>query len=70
MSKSSWFVIWVLWAVCIVAAVAADEGSYVNAVVTGQCDACPAPRACRGGGGRLSPPAIDGCGPRWWKRHA
>ncbi|HXS05611.1 MAG TPA: hypothetical protein VN723_02380 [Rhizomicrobium sp.] len=70
MSKSSWAVICVLWVIGVVAAVAADKGSYINAVVTGQCAACPAPRACHGGGGRLSPPPIDGCGPHWWKRRA
>lgn len=71
MSKSSWVVIWVLWAVGVVAAIEADKGSYINAIVTGQCAACPAPRPCNGSGGswgRFSVPPINGCGPHWWKR--
>jgi hypothetical protein len=74
MSKWDWVVIWVLLAVGVGTAVWADKGSYLNAVVTGQCNACPAPPVCtpysRFGGryGRPPPPPIDGCDPPWWRR--
>jgi|GEM_PF-4533923 len=69
MSKLSWALIIALLAVGIGAAVWADKGSWLNAVVTGACNACPAPPQCRGGtvygrrGGRGSLPSIDGCAP-------
>ncbi len=72
MSKSNWVVLLALLALGFVAAVWADKGSYINAIVTGQCSACPAPRACLGsrgsGMGRGYLPPIDGCGTLWWKR--
>jgi hypothetical protein len=73
MSRSSWVVIWVLLALGIGVAVYADKGSWINAVVTGQCNACPAPPQCRGTGGRGvrgGLPSVDGCGGTWWRRHA
>jgi len=73
MSRSSWVVIWALLALGIGAAIYADKGSWINAVVTGQCNACPAPSQCRGTGGkgiRGGLPSVDGCGGGWWKRHA
>jgi hypothetical protein len=71
MSRSSWVVIWMLLALGAGAAVYADKGSWINAVVTGQCNACPAPRPCKGTGGfgRGTVPSVDGCGRAWWKRH-
>jgi hypothetical protein len=70
MSKSNWVVIWVLLAVGVGAAVMADKGSWLNAVVTGQCNACPAPRQCQGNHriGRGYVPSVDGCHPPWWQR--
>jgi hypothetical protein len=70
MSRSSWVVIWMLMALGIGAAVYADKGSWINAVVTGQCNACPAPPQCRGTGGRGvrgGLPSVDGCGKPWWR---
>ena len=78
MSKSSWAVIILLLAVGIGTAVWADKGSWLNAVATGACNACPAPPACKGdyrwrSAGRSrrgALPSVDGCGPSWWKRPA
>jgi len=70
MSRPGWVVIWMLMALGIGAAIYADKGSWINAVVTGQCNACPAPRPCKGTGGLRGPPSVDGCGRVWWKRHA
>lgn len=70
MSRSSWIAIWLLLAAGIGAVVYADKGSWINAVVTGQCSACPAPPQCRGTGGLRGPPSVDGCGGLWWRRHA
>jgi hypothetical protein len=64
MSRSNWVVIWALLALGIGAAVYADKGSWINAVATGQCNACPAPKSCRqpSGPGRGFVPSMDGCG--------
>ena len=78
MSRSSWVMIVGLLVLGIAAAVWADKGSWLNAVVTGACNACPAPPQGSGGHGRYSAgrgvrgslPAIDGCGEAWWKRHS
>ena len=76
MSKSNWAVIILLLAVGIGAVVWADKGSWLNAVATGACNACPAPPQCSGSHGRYSGgrgarvPSIDGCEPRWWNRHS
>ncbi|HET7084615.1 MAG TPA: hypothetical protein VFI23_07590 [Rhizomicrobium sp.] len=83
MSNSNWAVILLLLAVGIAAAVWADKGSWLNAVATGACNACPAPPQCSGnysghyagptsryGRARGVLPSIDGCGPAWWKRHS
>jgi len=71
MSRSNWVVIWVLMALGIGAAVYADKGSWINAVVTGQCNACPSPKPCQhaGGPGRGFVPTVDGCGEPWWRHH-
>jgi hypothetical protein len=63
MSRSNWVVIWVLLALGIGAAIYADKGSWINAVATGQCKACLAPRPCRqpSGPGRGFVPSLDGC---------
>jgi hypothetical protein len=50
------------------AAVWSDKGSWINAVVTGQCNACPAPKQCRIIARRGGPLSIDGCGHSLWKR--
>lgn len=74
MTKSGWVVIVVLLLLGFAAAAWTDKGSWLNAVVTGACNACPAPPQCRGnpgGGGRYrGPPSIDGCNPPWWKHHS
>jgi len=72
MSRPGWVVIWMLMALGIGAAIYADKGSWINAVVTGQCNACPAPPQCRGTGGRGvrgGLPSVDGCGGPRWRRH-
>ena len=71
MPKSDWIVIWALLALGIGTAIYADKGSWINAVVTGQCNACPAPPQCRGTGRtgiRGGIPSVDGCGGAWWRR--
>ena len=70
MSRSSWVVIWMLLALGVGAAVYADKGSWINAVVTGQCNGCPAPKPCQhvgGGPGKGYVPSVDGCGKPWWR---
>jgi hypothetical protein len=82
MSTSNWAVIIALLFLGIVAAVWADKGSWLNAVATGACNACPAPPQCSGsysghytgstgryGHARGALPSIDGCKPTWWRRH-
>jgi hypothetical protein len=74
MTKSNWIVIWCVLIAGIGGVVWLDKGSYLNAVMTRQCNSCPAPRVCLGSragtpvtrGAYL--PAIDGCDPPWWKR--
>ena len=41
MSKRDWVLLWILMVLGIGAVIWADKGSYLNAVVTGQCSACP-----------------------------
>jgi hypothetical protein len=73
MSTSNWVVILTVFALGLGTAVLTDKGSYLNALVTGQCNACPAPRQCSGsagsGIGRGYLPPINGCGTPWWKRN-
>jgi hypothetical protein len=57
-------------AAILVLGIAGSRGSYIYAVVTGQCRQCPAPKPCNPGsgslnvsarGGGIRPPALSGC---------